>query len=81
MNLDTIQLLPMTGIPIAGQPVAVDAIHHQVIDTCLWPLASPVLNLAPGDSDLVLIAVPKGLGTVLAQWIANQTLAVDEDPA
>jgi hypothetical protein len=79
-DLDKIALLPMKGSPLPeGGVLAADCVHAQIVKAAPWAPAKPVLDLYGGDADLVLLAVPVGLGPVLAAWIAEQTIAV-EDP-
>lgn len=80
-DLSRIALLPLKGHPLpGGTTLAADCVYHQVVKAGPWAPAKRVLDLHGGDADLVLLAVPAGLGRVLAQWIAQQLIAV-EDPA
>lgn len=57
--------------------VGIDAIHAQIIDRAPWPLAQPVLTAINGPADLVLIAVPAGVGAQLASFLAGQLHIVE----
>ncbi len=78
-NLENIAPLPLKGSPLPhGTRMAADSVHHRVHSTMQWPLARPVLDLYGDEpADLVLLAVPAGMGGVLASWIAHQMLAVE----
>jgi hypothetical protein len=81
-DLTKVSFLPLKGSPLPdGAAVAVDAINATVLDLAPWPLAKPVLELQGSTADLVLVAVPAGLGAPLAAWLADQLLVVEDTSA
>lgn len=74
-------VLPMHGHPLPdGALVAVDAVHRKVLDVApRWTFADNVRAMYGKPCDLVLVAVPEGVGAGVGAWIADQLKLVDAD--
>jgi hypothetical protein len=73
-----VAFMPLTGNPLPdGTPVGIDSIHAQIANACPWPLANPVLHDYPAAADIVLVAVPEGMGQAVALFLADQLRIVE----
>lgn len=72
-------VMPMALPPLPdGTTVAIDSVNHQVLEACpRWAPSQPVQRLHGNPHDLVLIAVPEGLGATLAGFLADQLKIVE----